>query len=104
MVEFDNGCLLGFPVDLTHARDAPGEVLLRVQLMFGGTAVGWPEIGMGADLMSTMLRAFRAKAWAGRYLGTATSEAKAEAARRNGRKGGRPRKQAAPQAPADAAD
>lgn len=103
MVEFDNGCLLGFPVDLTRAKDAPRDVLSRVQLMFGGTAVGWPELGTGADLMSLMLRVFRAKAWAGRYLGAATSDAKAEAARRNGRKGGRPRKEPSPAA-ADAAD
>lgn len=103
MVEFDNGCLLGFPVDLTPARDVPPEKLPEVEVMFGGTAVGWPRLGVGAHLMTVMLRAFRARAWAGRYLGSATSEAKSEAARRNGRKGGRPRKQAAPEA-ADAAD
>lgn len=104
MVEFDNGCLLGFPVDLvTYAREAPPEMLAGVQVMFGGTTVGWPDLGACINLMGMMLRAFRAKAWAGRYLGTATSEAKAEAARRNGRKGGRPRKQAVPEA-ADAAD
>ena len=104
MVEFDNGCLLGFPVDLvTYARGAPPEMLSGVQVMFGGTTVGWPDLGACINLMGMMLRAFRAKAWAGRYLGAATSEAKAEAARRNGRKGGRSRKEPSPPA-ADAAD
>lgn len=103
MAEFDNGCLLGFPVGITDARDVPPEKLPEVELMFGGKAVGWPRLGVAAHLMTTLLRAFRARAWAGRFLGAATSEAKAEAARRNGLKGGRPRKKLKP-APADAAD
>lgn len=103
MVEFDNGCLLGVPIDVTPARDVPPEKRPEVELMFGGTAVGWPGLGVGVHLMTAMLRVFRARAWAGRYLGAATSEAKAEAARRNGRKGGRPRKTPRPEG-ADAAD
>lgn len=103
MVEFDNGCLLGFPLDSTPARDVPPERLPEVELMMGGQAVGWLKLGVGVHLMDLLARAFRVRAWAGRYLGAATSQAKAEAARRNGLKGGRPRKKLKP-APADAAD
>lgn len=104
MVEFDNGCLMGFPVDLVRfAKGASPERLAEVEVMFGGTAVGWPNLGAGINPMGLMLRAFRAHAWAGRHLGTVTSEAKTQAARRNGRKGGRPRKPAAEEG-ADAAD
>jgi hypothetical protein len=103
MVEFDNGCLLGFPLDSTPARDVPPERRPEVELMLCGEAVGWLKLGVGVHLMDLLARAFRARAWAGRYLGAATSEAKAEAARRNGLKGGRPRKKLKPQA-ADAAD
>jgi hypothetical protein len=93
MVEFENGCLFGFPASLVRGTEgAPAPLLSRVEILPSGLAVAWREINASADIRGLMLTAFRAHAWAGRYLGTATSPAKAAAARENGKKGGRPRK------------
>lgn len=99
MVEYDNGCLFGFPVDIVPGTEgASAEQLSAVELLGPGNAVGWRNINASASLNGLMLHVFRARAWAGRYLGATTSPAKAEAARRNGLKGGRPRKKKAPEA------
>lgn len=96
VVEFENGCLFGCPVDLVPGTEgAPPELLARVDIL-GGRKLAWHEINASADIRGLMLKAFRAQAWAGRYLGATTSEAKAAAARENGKKGGRPRKVAPP--------
>jgi hypothetical protein len=99
VVEYDNGCLFGFPVNLV--RDTEGaspDQLAQVEILSLGRAVGWRNINASVDLNGVMMHAFRAKSWAGRFLGSFTSPAKSEAARRNGRKGGRPRKPKEPAA------
>jgi hypothetical protein len=102
MVEYDNGCLFGFPVNLVRDTEgAPAELLSHVEILSLGRAVGWRNINASVDLNGVMMHAFRAKSWAGRYLGAVSSPAKAEAARRNGRKGGRPRKKAEPEQAAE---
>jgi hypothetical protein len=97
VVEFGNGCVLGFPVSMVPGtEDAPASVLANVSVEPGGEAIRWDEIDADTDVNGLMLKAFNIKEWAARYLGSATSEAKARAARENGKKGGRPRGKAAP--------
>ena len=99
VVEYDNGCLFGFPVSLVRDTEgAPAMLLEKVEILSAGRAVGWRNINASVSLNGVMMHAFRAHAWAAAYLGASTSPAKAEAARRNGRKGGRPRKKKAPEA------
>lgn len=93
MVEMANGCRFGFPPALVYGLEngTPAQ-LAAVEVWDDGEALHWEELDADTDLNGLMLHAFNVKAWAARYLGSATSEAKARAARENGRKGGRPRK------------
>lgn len=97
MVEMTNGCRFGFPPHLVHGLDSGTPAQLgAVEVWEDGEVLHWEELDADADLNGLMLHAFNVRAWAARYLGSATSEAKARAARENGRKGGRPRKRTEP--------
>ena len=95
MVEFSNGCLFAFPVWMVPgtSQGTPQE-LEQIQLEPCGEAVIWEDLNADTHVIGTMMEAFHLKAQAAKYLGSATSPAKAEAARENGKKGGRPRKRA----------
>ena len=97
MVEMKNGCRFGFPPALVPGlQDGTPAQLSAVEVWEDGEVLHWEALDADADLNGLMLHAFNVKAWAARYLGSATSEAKARAARENGKKGGRPRGKAAP--------
>jgi hypothetical protein len=95
LVEFSNGCLFGFPVWMVPGTSrATPEELEQIQLEPFGEAVIWEELNADTNVLGLMMAAFHLKARAAKYLGSATSPAKAQAARQNGKKGGRPRKRA----------
>ncbi|HEY0024862.1 MAG TPA: DUF2442 domain-containing protein [Longimicrobium sp.] len=97
MVEMKNGCRFGFPPALVPGlQEGTPAQLAAVEVWEDGEVLHWEALDADADLNGLMLHAFNVKAWAARYLGSATSEAKARAARENGKKGGRPRGKAAP--------
>ena len=95
LVELNNGCVFGFPVWMVPgtSRATPQE-LEQIQLEPFGEAVIWEALNADTNVLGLMLEALHVKAWAAKYLGSVTSPAKAQAARENGRKGGRPRKRA----------
>ncbi len=102
VVELTNGCLLGFPADLAEGlRGAEPDELAQVQVVLDGDGLRWE--GLDADLLVRELArgVFGSRGWMsevagelGRRGGRARSKAKAAASRRNGQKGGRPRKNA----------
>lgn len=95
LVEFSNGCLFGFPVWMVPGTSqATPEELEQIQLEPFGEAVIWEELNADTNVLGMMLQAFHLKTRAAKYLGASTSPAKAQAARENGKKGGRPRKRA----------
>jgi hypothetical protein len=98
MFELKNGCIFGFPPPKDpywELADATPEQLANVKVEFGGRLLLWDEIDAGIVVPGLLLHLLNVKAWYAKWLGGAKSEAKAAAARENGKKGGRPRKQAA---------
>jgi hypothetical protein len=98
MFELKNGCIFGFPPPADpywELADATPEQLANVEVDFGGRVLLWDEIDAGIVVPGLLLHLLNVKAWYAKWLGGAKSEAKAAAARENGKKGGRPRKKAA---------
>ena len=95
LVEMNNGCVFGFPVWMVPGTSrATPEELQNVQVHALGEAIAWEELNADTDVNGLLLEVLHVKAWAAKYLGSATSPAKSAAARENGKKGGRPRKKA----------
>jgi len=96
IVELSNGCLFGFPVSaIPGLGSATDEELARVET--SGVGLHWESLDVDLSvpglLMSTIGRSWKLSELA-RVAGQTKSPAKAAAARRNGSKGGRPRKKA----------
>lgn len=98
MAELKNGFVIGFPPPKQRywgLADATPAQLAEVEVIDGGYALHWEELDADIAVPGLLLHLLNVKAWYARWLGGAKSEAKAAAARENGKKGGRPRKQAA---------
>lgn len=98
VVRLSNGRRLVLPVEeLQGLESATHKQLLTYELVGGGTGISWP--GLDADLYvpSLIEGRYGTKRWMaelGRKGGGATSDAKQQASRANGAKGGRPKKSA----------
>ncbi len=100
VVELTNDCLMAFPADLAEGlRGAEPHQLAEVQVVLDGDGLRWEALD--ADLLVRELGrgVFGSRGWMrevaremGRRGGLVRSEAKAAAARKNGKRGGRPRK------------
>ena len=95
-VDLRNGCAFLFPADMGQGlRGATDEHLARVEVTPSGHGLHWEELDADLGIPELMAGVFGTRAWMaelGRRGGSSKSPAKARAARRNGRKGGRPRK------------
>ncbi len=100
VVDLKNGATFIFPCKLVQGlRDASRQDIEQVKLGPRGSALYWDNIGVDFSLASLMAGIFGTRAWMseiarenGRKGGRAKSIAKAAAARTNGARGGRPRK------------
>lgn len=96
IVELTNGAFFGFPAHLGQGlRGATAEELAEVTVSPSGEALHWPRLDADLRVPALLQGIFGTRAWMrelGRAGGRVRSEAKANAARENGRKGGRPRK------------
>lgn len=94
-IELNNGCTFMFPPDVAQGlRGASEEDLAVVEVMPTGYAVRWKKLDADFTIAGLLQGIFGTRAWMkeiGRQGGRRTTEAKANAARANGRKGGRPR-------------
>lgn len=95
MFEMANGCVFGFPSHEGQGlENATPEQLARGEVIGGGYGLGWEELDAHISVPGIMFDLLNVRGWYARWLGRATSEAKAAAARENGKKGGRPRTKA----------
>jgi hypothetical protein len=92
MLELSGGFVFGFPPGVSPrlAHAAPDQ-LAAVEVESGGEGLHWEELDEDLSVPGLLARSFNLRRWAGKYLGGTTSDAKAAAARENGKKGGRPR-------------
>jgi general stress protein YciG len=103
VVELTNGCALAFPAEVAQGlRGADPAALAQVEVLAGGRALRWDALDVDLGVAPLVQGIFGTAVWMrelrsemGRVGGRASTAAKASAARENGRKGGRPRKQPA---------
>lgn len=93
----NDGVAVEIPIKALGApwTKASAAQISRVRLRMGGSWLWWDELGEGLvldELLATTLRLNPAVLLARRSRGRRASPAKRAAARKNGRKGGRPRK------------
>lgn len=100
VVDLSNGTTFIFPARMGQGlAGATDEQLADVQVSPAGWGLHWPQLDADLSVAGVLQGSFGGKAWMAqlrsemaRQAGKATSEAKAAAARANGKKGGRPRK------------
>jgi hypothetical protein len=97
IIELNNDCVVYVPLGLVPELDgASAKDLHQVEIMGLGQAIEWPTLDQQFDVLQLLADAVGAKALManrGQRGGRVKSKAKAVAARANGTKGGRPRKQ-----------
>lgn len=98
MVELTSGFVLGFPAQsVSQLAKASPDLVAAVEISPGGSGLHWEQLDVDLSvaglLLSSIGRSERVRELA-RLAGRVTSRAKATAARKNGAKGGRPRKTA----------
>lgn len=95
-IELMSGVGLSIPVDrLQGLADAPAAVIRSVRVEGGGYGLHWPSLDLDLAVPDLIAGCFSSRAWMaalGRRGGAATSTAKRQASRENGKKGGRPLK------------
>lgn len=93
VIILQNGCRFTLPAPLVEElRNVPPEALIAVEVAGTGTGIHFPALDVDLSVEGLMLGLFGTRTAAARLAGMATSPAKANASRQNGRKGGRPKK------------
>lgn len=100
VVTLNTGVQLAFPSRLAEGlAGASPEDLAEIEISPTGLGLHWPKLDADVYVPALLQGLFGSKNWMARELGAnggrSRSEAKAAAARANGRRGGRPRKTAA---------
>ena len=92
-VELTNGCSFVFPPKAAQGlEDALAAQLAQVTSLGAGSGVHWADLDVDLSAPGLLAGVFGTRSWQASQAGRTCSAAKAEAARANGRKGGRPRK------------
>lgn len=95
IVDLTNGCTFAFPPRMAQGLEtATDDELASVEILGAGYGLHWEALDADLSVPGLLAGLFGTKAYMARRAGQATSPAKSAAARANGIKGGRPRKQA----------
>lgn len=99
VIDLVNGATYAFPAHLVQdLQGASDEQLKRIEVEAMGLNLHWRELEVDLYVPALVAGTFGTRDWMTRELariaGSSRSEAKSAAARRNGAKGGRPRKTA----------
>lgn len=95
IVDLTNGCTFAFPPRLAQGLEAASnDELDAVEILGAGYGLHWEALDVDLSIPGLLAGLFGTKAYMARQAGRTKSPAKAAAARANGLKGGRPRKQA----------
>lgn len=98
VVEFSNGAKFIFPAEQGQGlQGATDEQLSNIDIFPSGTGLRWPDLDVDLSIPHLMEGIFGTKLWMKEMTakgGRSTSEAKKAASRMNGKKGGRPKKEA----------
>ncbi|HTN95643.1 MAG TPA: DUF2442 domain-containing protein [Nordella sp.] len=99
VVELNTGIQLAVPVhQIEGLAHASSEELAKIEISPAGLGLHWPRIDVDVYVPALLQGVFGSTKWIAAQLGAsggkARSSAKRNAARANGRKGGRPRKAA----------
>jgi DNA invertase Pin-like site-specific DNA recombinase len=96
VIRLRNGAIFSFPPKLAQGLEgASPEQLADIWIPPSGSSVHWESLDVDFSIPELIAGIFGTKSWMaelGRKGGQATSSAKSAAARKNGKKGGRPRK------------
>jgi hypothetical protein len=93
IIDLTNGTTFAFPVHLAERlADASPEDLAEIEILGRGFGLHWERLDVDYTVPGLVAGVFGTARWMAARAGRASSPAKAAAARRNGAKGGRPRK------------
>ena len=93
VIELTNETTFSFPPRLAqNLETATARQLMAVEIIGDGVGLHWEELDTDFTVSGLVSGLFGTRAHMARLAGQATSPAKARASRRNGAKGGRPRK------------
>ncbi|MCP5265590.1 MAG: DUF2442 domain-containing protein [Burkholderiaceae bacterium] len=96
VLDLDNGCSFAFPAARAEGlADARAADLASVEITPSGLGLHWPRLDVDLSVPALLRGMLGSRQWMakiGQVGGRSKSDAKAAAARANGRKGGRPRK------------
>ena len=98
-IGLSNGVMIMVPVHLLEGIAGAGDAdLSEIEITPAGLGLHWPRLDADVYVPALISGVFGSKRWMAAQLGAAggraSTAAKTAAARENGRKGGRPRKQA----------
>jgi hypothetical protein len=96
-IDLNTGVQLAFPVERAEGlAGASSAELAEIEISSAGLGLYWPKLDADIYIPGLLQGVFGSKRWIAAQLGAiggkVRSRAKAAAARKNGRKGGRPRK------------